>query len=415
MEMVKRPLRGLRFYSVLRRLRRSVSSVVIQRQHTPMSDYRYGIDMCPSSRLAGIERIAGWYFPKEPRDYRLEVEINGLRTAELSMVYRHDVADAFPDIPKAVRSGFIGDIVVPDDIQDNETVVLSLQAVATSTVHTLFEKKLVMLPRDRSVIKARHKAWGDIFVDPSTAVPVSFDGLQSRTTFQASRFPVIEGVPHFLPNGTLPLIRLSETGTTHPYSEAANQIISSCGGFVLDFGAGIQAPDRLRENVLNLDSVQFPYIDVVNRFKTLPFRSNLFDAVISQAVFEHLADPFETAREIYRVLRPGGRVLIDTAFMQPYHGDPDHYFNMTQAGLREVMHGFRIEDIGVRPYQNPSYGLRMQIEAVLPFLRSCKWSGLFQRLLRELQEDGEELDQALGMVGREILAAGVYVLARKPG
>lgn len=380
-----------------------------------MPDYRCGIDVRPVSHLAGIERISGWYLPKDGEDYRLEVRINGLGSAELSMVYRHDVADAFPDVPKAVRSGFIGDIVVPDDIQEGETVGLSFHAVSTSTVHTLFDEKFLMLPRDRSMIRARNKTWGDIFLDPSTTEPVSFDGLQSRTTFRASRFPVIEGVPHFLPNGMLPLIRLIESGTTHPYSEVAKQILSSCGGLVLDFGAGIQAPDRLRENVLNLDGVQFPYIDVVNRFKTLPFRSNVFDAVISQAVFEHLADPFETAREIYRVLRPGGRVLIDTAFMQPYHGDPDHYFNMTQAGLREVMEGFRIDDIGVRPYQNPSYGLRMQIEAVLPFLKSRKWSSLFQRLLRELQQHGEDLDVDLGMVGREILAAGVYVLARKPG
>lgn len=415
MEIIKRPLRSLPFFSVLRRLRRSFSSVVVQYQHTQMPDYRYGIDLCPSSRLAGIERITGWYLPNDAEDYRLEVRINGAGAAELLKTYRHDVADAFPDMPKAVRSGFVGDVVVPDDIQEGEAVAISLHAVSASTVHTLYDEKILMLPRDTSGVRSRNKAWGNIFIDPSTTEPVSFDGLQSRTTFQASRFPIIEGVPHFLPEGAFPRIRLIESGTTHPYSEVANQIISSCGGLVLDFGAGIQASDRVRENVLNLDGIQFPYVDVVNRFKTLPFRSNVFDAVISQAVFEHLADPFETAREIYRVVRPGGRVLIDTAFMQPYHGDPDHYFNMTQAGLREVMQGFCIEDIGVRPYQNPSYGLRMQIEAVLPFLRSYKWSGLFQRFLRELQQDGEGLDQALGMVGREILAAGVYVLARKPG
>lgn len=50
-------------------------------------------------------------------------------------------------------------------------------------------------------------------------------------------------------------------------------------------------PERLRDNVLNMGTVQFPYIDVVNRFKTLPFRSNVLDAVIDQAIFEHLADP----------------------------------------------------------------------------------------------------------------------------
>lgn len=47
--------------------------------------------------------------------------------------------------------------------------------------------------------------------------------------------------------------------------------------------------------------------------------------------------------------------MIDTAFIPPYARHPNHYFNMTQAGLREVMQAFQIQDIGVRPYQNPSY------------------------------------------------------------
>jgi hypothetical protein len=313
-----------------------------------------------------------------------------------------------------VLSGFIGDLVLPDNIGEGEVFLLSLHVVSAERSHTLVEKKLCVLPRDLSTIRTRCKSWGNIFLDPSTNEVVSFDALQSRCTFSGARFPLVAGVPHFLPDGMLPLIRLTEAGTTHPYSEAANQIISECSGLVLDFGAGIQAPDRLRDNVINIDSIQFPYIDVVNRFKTLPFRSNVFDAVISQAVLEHVSDPWQTAQEVYRVLKPGGQVLIDTAFMQPYHGDPDHYFNMTQAGLREVMRGFHIEEIGIRPYQNPSYGLRMQIETVLPFLRSHKWSRLFERLLHELQRDGDSLDLALGSIGREILAAGVYVLARKP-
>lgn len=414
-ETAKQYLRKFPFYRILQRFRRSLSSTVIRRQHSHMPDCQYSIDGRPSSHLARIQRIAGWYLPKHTEGHRLEARINGLRVAELLKVYRHDVADAFPDRPEAVRSGFIGDIVVPDDIQEGETILLSLHAVSASNEQTLFHEKLVVMPQDRSVIRTRNKSWGDIFLDPSTAEPLSLEGLQSRTTFRGSRFPVIEGVPHFLPTGLLPLIRLTETGTTHPYSDAAKHIISSCSGLILDLGAGIQTPDRLRENLLNLDGVQFPYVDVVNRCKTLPFRSNVFDAVISQAVFEHLSDPFGMAREIYRVLKPNGHVLIDTAFMQPYHGDPDHYFNMTQAGLREVMQGFLIDDIGVRPYQNPSYGLRMQIETVLPFMRSYKWSSMFQKFLVELQRDGNGLDEALGMVGREILAAGVYVLARKPG
>ena len=42
----------------------------------------------------------------------------------------------------------------------------------------------------------------------------------------------------------------------------------------------------------------------------LPFESNSFDVVTMLAVLEHLDDPFGVAREIERVLRPGGRMVI---------------------------------------------------------------------------------------------------------
>ncbi|MGJ3248441.1 MAG: class I SAM-dependent methyltransferase [Elainellaceae cyanobacterium] len=62
--------------------------------------------------------------------------------------------------------------------------------------------------------------------------------------------------------------------------------------------------------------------------RTLPFANDFFDAVISAHMLEHLSNPLEGLREMYRVLRPGAPlVLVITrrglfgSFIQGYWGN----------------------------------------------------------------------------------------------
>lgn len=51
--------------------------------------------------------------------------------------------------------------------------------------------------------------------------------------------------------------------------------------------------------------------------------------------------------EINRVLKPKGKVYIDCAFMQSFHGYPNHYQNFTLSGLRFLIRDFKEIDIGI--------------------------------------------------------------------
>jgi SAM-dependent methyltransferase len=105
-------------------------------------------------------------------------------------------------------------------------------------------------------------------------------------------------------------------------------------GLVLDCGAGKRG--IYYPNVVNFEIVAYDTTDVRGVAEVLPFVDGAFDAVISIAVLEHVKDPFKCAAEIARVLKPGGELICCVPFLQPYHGFPHHYYNMTYQGLRNL-------------------------------------------------------------------------------
>jgi SAM-dependent methyltransferase len=108
-------------------------------------------------------------------------------------------------------------------------------------------------------------------------------------------------------------------------------------GLILDCGAGRR--DEYYENIVNFEIVDYDTTDVVGVGEMLPFIDGAFDAVISLSVLEHVKDPFQCAKEISRVLKPGGILICSVPFLQPYHGYPDHYYNMTYQGLKNIFEG----------------------------------------------------------------------------
>jgi SAM-dependent methyltransferase len=82
----------------------------------------------------------------------------------------------------------------------------------------------------------------------------------------------------------------------------------------------------------------------LNADTTVPVDDGTFDVVMSTQVLEHVEDPAFYLRECFRVLRPGGRLLLSTHGVFIYHPDPVDYWRWTCAGLRHVVEapGFEV-------------------------------------------------------------------------
>jgi SAM-dependent methyltransferase/uncharacterized protein YbaR (Trm112 family) len=119
----------------------------------------------------------------------------------------------------------------------------------------------------------------------------------------------------------------------------------SGGATVIDVGSG---PERLGKEFINVDIFPFPEVDIVASATELPFSDNSIDGAVSESLIEHVADAYKVAREITRVVRPGGFVYISAPFIHPYHASPDDFNRWTISGLKHLFGDLEIVETGVR-------------------------------------------------------------------
>lgn len=149
----------------------------------------------------------------------------------------------------------------------------------------------------------------------------------------------------------------TEAVSAHPYGDDIMQIVGRHeNGLVLDAGAG-KRPVYF-DNVVNYEIVAYDTTDVVGVGEELPFADGSFDAVVSTAVLEHVKDPFRCAREIARVLKPGGELYCVVPLLAPLHGYPHHYYNMTDQGIRNLFDDLlEVERVEVSRHLLPIWAL----------------------------------------------------------
>jgi SAM-dependent methyltransferase len=131
-------------------------------------------------------------------------------------------------------------------------------------------------------------------------------------------------------------------------AELAPELLVPAAGRVLDYGCADQPYRRLLAEgteYVPADLPGNPQADVeVQPDGTVPLPDDSFDAVLSTQVLEHVQDPATYLSECFRVLRPGGRMLLSTHGIMVWHPDPVDHWRWTCGGLRHAVEsaGFEV-------------------------------------------------------------------------
>jgi SAM-dependent methyltransferase len=170
------------------------------------------------------------------------------------------------------------------------------------------------------------------------------------------------------------------------------------GGGIL--GKGMQRMvDDERIDLVESDIFLGPRTAVLFDAHSIPFEDESFDAIVCQAVLEHVADPFRCVDEFARVLRPGGLVYAGTAFMQQVHGGAHDFMRFSLVGHRRLFR--RFEEIESGMAVGPGSGL------------AWSWRYFLGSFAKTRQ--GSAIGQAVGRLTGFVWARFDPYLARRPG
>ncbi|WP_395944862.1 class I SAM-dependent methyltransferase [Brevundimonas sp.] len=173
-------------------------------------------------------------------------------------------------------------------------------------------------------------------------------------------------------------------------------------GVMIDIGGGRRMMDDPR--YINMEYDLFDEADLYADAQSLPFKTGSVDFIHSTAVFEHLPHPRRAAEEIFRVLKPGGRAYVVTAFMQPVHSEPQHFYNASIYGLDQWFDMF--------PDRSISWGGR--VSGTLLTLAKAGARGVPADKMKRLQEALEALDEYVTQESLMYVASETVVEAIKP-
>lgn len=119
------------------------------------------------------------------------------------------------------------------------------------------------------------------------------------------------------------------------------------GQSVLTIGAGGEINKDLYKygeeknfDILSFDIDEDRGPDVVGDICTYDFKEKRFDVIIMSEVLQFLQTPQIGIDNVYKILKPGGRLILTSPFVFPLHDRPYDLYRFTKHGLKYLLFGF---------------------------------------------------------------------------
>lgn len=155
-------------------------------------------------------------------------------------------------------------------------------------------------------------------------------------------------------------------------------LILVIGGGTLGNGVEAIYADR-RTRVVGFDIYGSPLVQFIADAHQIPLADQSIDAVLVQAVLEHVLDPAQVVAEIHRVLRQDGLVYAETPFLQQVHAGPYDFTRYTSSGHRYLFRAF--EEIAAGPVAGPGAQMLTSIDHLVRGLLRSELAGKLARMI----------------------------------
>lgn len=143
----------------------------------------------------------------------------------------------------------------------------------------------------------------------------------------------------------------------HMIERSIAMLAKELEGDFLDVGCGTQPYLPYFSHILKKTACDFDAdrgnVDFDCPADNVPLADSCMDSILCTEVLEHVPEPMAVWKEFYRLLRPGGKVLLTTPMYWPAHELPYDFYRYPEHGLRRLVKESGFEMLALVPRGGP--------------------------------------------------------------